>query len=149
MIIQFNCCELDKIAKLPDSKLILIFCLYINRANMLERKISNNHNMLQNKLHIGNKYSALLTQKYIIESKNGLFSNYTCAEPQSYLTNCLFLHSKVSPQLKSDYLYILGQRSLNNYNNWVPDDYVEEHHLSNPFIQHYKSKIIFTLEKPL
>jgi hypothetical protein len=149
MIIQFNWCELNSITKLPDSKIILMFCLYINKSNPLERKISNNHSMLQKKLHIGNSYSALSAQKYILNSRNGIFSNYICAEPQSYLTNCSFLHAKVAPQLKSDYLYILGQRSLNNHNNWVPEEYVEKHHLTNPFITHYKSKIIFTLEKPL
>jgi len=149
MIIQFNWCELNSITKLPDSKIILMFCLYINKSNPLERKISSSHALLQKKLHIGKNYLALSAQNFILESRNGLFSNYVCQEPQSYLTNCSFLHAKVPPQLKSDYLYILAQRSLNNYNNWIPEEYVEEHHLTNPFIKHHKSKIIFTLEKQL
>jgi hypothetical protein len=105
--------------------------------------------MLRKKLNIGNNYYGLLHTKLIVDSKNGIFSNFYCKEPQNYLTNCSFLHSKVSAQKKADYMYILGQRSLNNFNNWIPDNYVEPEHWENPFIKHENSKIIFTLEKQL
>lgn len=149
MIIQFNWYELNKLTRIPENQIILMFCLYINRATPLVKRISSNHMMLQKKLHIKNVYSALLAQRLIIDSKNGIFSNYVCAEPQNYVTNCTFLHAKVPPYLKAQYLYMLGQRSLNNYNNWIPEDYVEPEQFSNPFVQHTNSKIIFTLEKQL
>lgn len=149
MIIQFNWYELTQTTKLAESQVILMFCLYINRHKPLVKRISSSHFMLRKKLNIGNNYYGLLHTKLIVDSKNGIFSNFYCKEPQNYLTNCSFLHSKVSAQKKADYMYILGQRSLNNFNNWIPDNYVEPEHWENPFIKHENSKIIFTLEKQL
>ena len=149
MIIQFNWYELTQTTKLAESQVILMFCLYINRHKPLVKRISSSHVMLRKKLNIGNNYYGLLHSKLIVDSKNGIFSNFYCKEPQNYLTNCSFLHSKVPAQKKADYMYILGQRSLNNFNNWIPDNYVEPEHWGNPFIKHENSKIIFTLEKQL
>ncbi len=149
MIVQFNWYELNSITRIPDCQVILIFCLYINRSNPLVPRIASSHHMLQKKLNIGNNYYSLIHSKLIVESKNGIFSNYQCREPQSYITNCSFLHKKTSPYLKSEYLYILSQRSLDNKNCWVPDNYVEENYWKNPFIKHENSKLKFTLEKQL
>ena len=117
MIIQFNWYELTQTTKLAESQVILMFCLYINKHKPLVKRISSSHVMLRKKLNIGNNYYGLLHSKLIVDSKNGIFSNFYCKEPQNYLTNCSFLHSKVSAQKKADYMYILGQRSLNNFNN--------------------------------
>lgn len=149
MIIQFNWYEINSITKIPESQIILMFCLYINKATPLVKRISSSHMMLQKKLHIKNVYSSLLSRKFIIDSTNGIFSNYVCNEPQNYVTNCSFLHAKVNPYIKAQYMYMLGQRSLNNYNNWIPEDYVEPELFNNPFVKHTNSKIIFTLEKQL
>jgi hypothetical protein len=149
MIVQFNWIELNKITRIPDCQTILMFCLYINKVSPTIKRISGNHLMLRKKLNISNNYYAIIHNKLIVESANGIFSNYTCAEPQGYLTNCSFLHAKVSPKVKSEYLYILSQRSLGNKNCWIPDNYVEPEYWKNPFIKHENSKIKFTLEKQL
>lgn len=149
MIIQFNWLELNQASKIPDCHVILLFCLYINRAVPEVRRISSSHDMLRKKLNISNNYSILLYKNLLINSPNGIFSNYSCKEPQSYLTNCSFLHAKVSPKAKSEYLYILSQRSLGTKNLWIPDTYVEPEYWKNPFIKHENSKIKFTLEKQI
>jgi hypothetical protein len=149
MIIQFNWYELNSITRIPDSQVILMFCLFINKSNPLVPRIAGSHQILQKKLNIGNNYYALIHSKLILESKNGIFSNFRCEEPQSYLTNSSFLHSKTSPYLKSEYLYILSQRNLGNKNCWIPENYVETECWKNPFITHNKSKLNFTLEKQL
>jgi hypothetical protein len=149
MIIQFNWYELNQITRIPDCHAILIFCLYINRASPTTKRIASNHLMLQKKLNIGKNYYTLIDRKLIIDSKNGIFSNFKCVEPQSYITNCSFLHAKTPARVKSEYLYILAQRSLNNLNTWVPENYVDSAYWKNPFIKHQNSKINFTLEKQL
>jgi hypothetical protein len=149
MIVQFNWYELNNITRIPDCQVILIFCLYINKLNPEVKRISSSHHMLQKKLNISNNYYSLVHSKLILETRNGIFSNFKCAEPQSYITNCSFLHAKVSPFVKSEYLYILSQRSLGNKNCWVPENYVESDYWNNPFIKHNKPKLNFTLEKQL
>jgi hypothetical protein len=146
MSIQFNWYELNYTTRIPDAQVILLFCLYINKYKPLARRIASNHIMLQNKLHIRKNYYTIIYKNCIIEHRNGIFSNYTCIEPQSYLFNCSFLHARVPAQTKSEYMYILSQRSLNNRNNWIPEDYVEEKYWNNPFIEHKQSKLIFKLE---
>lgn len=149
MIIQFNWYELNKITRIPDCQVILAFCLFINRKNPDIKRIAGSHHMLKQKLNITNNYYALIHNKLILDCANGIFSNYECQEPQSYITNCSFLHAKVPPKIKCEYLYILSQRSLSNKNCWIPENYVEPEYWNNPFIKHENSKIKLTLEKQL
>ena len=141
MIVQFNWYELNKITRIPDCQVILTFCLFINRKNPDIKRISGSHHMLKQKLNIANNYYALIHNKLILDCANGIFSNYTCQEPQSYITNCSFLHAKVPARTKCEYLYILSQRSLGNKNCWIPENYVEPEYWNNPFIKHENSKI--------
>jgi hypothetical protein len=146
MSIQFNWCEMISVSTLADAHVVLLFCLYANVYYPSNRRIASSHRMLQNKLHIGKNYYSLIASKFVIEHKNGLFSNFACTEPQSYLNNCSFVHSRVPAYLKSEYLHILSQRSINNTNNWIPEEYVEPKYWDNPFIERKQSKLIFTLE---
>jgi hypothetical protein len=146
MSIQFNWYELNQITRVPDAQVILLFCLYINKYRPLAKRIASNHIMLRTKLHIQNNYYNIIHQKCIIEHRNGIFSNYTCIEPQSHVVNCSFVHAKVPAYLKCQYLYILSQRRLNSSNIWIPEDYVEPEYWNNPFIEHKQSKLIFKLE---
>lgn len=147
MNIQFNWYELTNASKLADAHVVLIFCLYANVYYPSNRRVASSHRMLQRKCHIGKDYYGLLPSKYLIEHYNGLFSNYECEEPQSYIRNCSFLHSRHPSYLKSQYLYMLSQRSINNTNYWIPEEYVTPKLWNNPFIERKNSKIIFTLEK--
>lgn len=147
MIIQFNFCELDSITKLSENKLVLLFCLYANKAFPLEKKIATNIKTLKTKLNIKTEPITLLTKRLIIETKHGVFSNYVCQEPQCYLTDRSFLTRRLPVSTKIEYLHMISQRNMANYNNWIPKNYVPTNYLTNPLIVINNEKIYFPLEK--
>lgn len=149
MIIQFGWNELHNIDSTPEAKLILLFCLYINRASPLEKRIATDPYFLAKKLKIDFVPATLITRRFILQSRQGLFSNYVCKEPQSYLTSMKFIHTDAPAQEKVNYLYMLSQRAMNNPNNWIPREYVDEKLLTNRFIYTTTTKIIFLPEKQL
>lgn len=149
MIIQFGWDELHSIDSSPEAKLILLFCLYINRSNSLEKKIASSSYLLAKKLKISYIPPALITKRYVLQGRNGLFSNYVCREPQSYLTSMRFIHTDAPAKEKANYIYMLSQRSMNNTNNWIPREYVDDKLLNNRFIYTTPTKIYFLPEKQL
>jgi hypothetical protein len=148
MIIEYNWHEFTTISSLPEGHMVLLFALYVNKSR-IDKKLSANETLLMKKLNIDLMPNSLIFSKRLIQTYNGIFSNYKCKEPQNYITNCSFLHSKYPSKLKSNYLYILGQRSLANKNTWIPKEYVDEEHHTNPFITLDQDKLIFKLEKQL
>ena len=150
MIIQFNWCEINELTTLPDNKLILIFCLYANKAFPLERRIASSIQFLNKKLNTKAYPSTLLNAGLIYANKkNEVFSNYVCKEPQVYLTNFDFLTRKIPSYQKTDYLHMISQRRMSDRNNWIPRDYVSRTILDNPLIFLTATKIYFPLEKQI
>lgn len=142
MITEYNWYELQTISKVPENQIVLMFALYIGAG----KKMSNNWEMLRYKLCLELIPRDLSTRKFVLKTDNGLFSNYKCNDPQNYVRNLSFLHSKVTAETKLEYLYILSQRRLNNPNNWIPEDYVEPEYRSNIFTYRRAGKIHFPLE---
>jgi transposase len=142
MIVQYNWYELNKISKLPEAHVITIFCLSIGT----DKPISYDTQLLKHKLNIDNIPNSLFTSNIITRYHHGIFCNYTTNEPQCYINNPSFVHMRWSAQDKSDYLYILSQRSISNKNNWIPDYYIHRKYHNNPLIAREKGKITFPLE---
>lgn len=143
MVVQYNWYELNKISKIPDAHVLIIFCLYIGT----EKPLSYSFNLLKQKLNIETIPNSLLTSNIITSYNHGIFCNYKTNEPQCYITNPSFVHMRWSAQDKSDYLYILSQRSIANKNNWIPEYYIHRKYHTNPLIAREKGKITFPLEK--
>jgi hypothetical protein len=142
MVIRYNWCEITSITKVPESQLILIFALCVG----LNKPLSGSLDLLKKKLFLDAIPSTLINYGYIGIHRTGIFSHYKTIEPQSYIRDCSFLHMRFSAKHKSDYLYILSQRSIINENNWIPEHYVEPQYHTNPLIRKIKDKIIFPLE---
>lgn len=143
MVVQYNWYELNKISKLPEAHVITIFCLYVG----IHKPISYSVEMLKKKLNIDAIPSGLIDNNIITQYHHGIFSNYITNEPQCYIRNCSFVHMRWSAKEKSDYLYILSQRSIKNTNDWIPDYYIPTKYHTNPFIARDRGKITFPLEK--
>jgi transposase len=142
MIVQYNWYELNIISKLPEAHVLVIFCLSIG----LDKPISYSTNLLKKKLNIENIPNSIFSKNIITCYDHGIFCNYKTNEPQCYIRNTSFVHMRLSAQTKSDYLYILSQRSIGNKNNWIPDYYIHHKYHNNPLIGREKGKITFPLE---
>ena len=145
MIIQYNWHELQTITKVPENQILLMYALSVGFA----QKMSNHPIMLRDKLNLDVVPMDLFKRRFLLRTDIGIFSNYQCNEPQNYITNVSFLHSKVSPITKLEYLYILSQRSLKNLNTWIPEDYVEPQYRKNVYVYTRNGKIYFPLEKQI
>jgi hypothetical protein len=143
MITEYNWYELQTISRVPENQILLMFALYIGIGN----KMSNNWELLRYKLYLEKIPRELKTKRFILRTDNGVFSNYKCNDPQNYVKNLSFIHSKVSVETKLEYLYILSQRSLDNPNNWIKQDYVEPEYWTNIFTYRKEGKIFFPLEQ--
>ena len=148
MIVQFNCAEITAISVTPENQLILAFCMCINTLNPHARKMARNIDDLRNKLKLNSISTSLISKKLIINSYNGIISNYICAEPQNYMTNIAFMYADVHVKHKTNYLHMLAQRPITSKNNWIPKYYVEtKQYNTNPFITIINDNIHFKLEK--
>lgn len=143
MIVQYNWYELNSISKLPEGHVLVIFALSVG----MSKPISYSTNMLKHKLNIDNIPNSIFSKNIITQYHHGIFCNYKTNEPQCYIRNTSFVHMRLSAQIKSDYLYILSQRSIANKNNWIPDYYIHQKYHNNPLIGREKGKITFPLEK--
>ncbi len=142
MVVRYNWCEITSITKVPESQLILMFALYVGT----KKPLSGSLELLRKKLHLDKMPSTLVNYGYIGVYNTGVFSHYKTIEPQSYIRDCSFLHMRFTAKEKSDYLYILSQRSIVSKNNWIPEHYVEQQYHTNPLIRKIKDKITFPLE---
>lgn len=147
MIIQFNWYEIQSVSMLADTSLTLFFCLFINEAYPVQKRIASSPEALKYKLRIKQFPTALLSRNLIVQTHYGLFSNYKCAEPQSWVSNCRFVHADVPAIDKANYLHILSQRRIHELKNWIPKQYVDKKHWTNPFVTLQDDKLIFKLEK--
>jgi hypothetical protein len=148
MIIQFNWCEFVSISKYDiETPIVLLFALYVNRAYPIEKRMASSLYALRGKLGIRKFPSYLVNNNHLILHKHGVFSNYSCIEPQVYTTNCSFLISKHPPEHKRNYIYMLSQRNMHHRTNTIPMDYIEKDFYNNPFIQIKNNQITFPLEK--
>lgn len=145
MITQYNWYELQTISKVPENQILLMFALYMG----FHKKMSNDPIMLRDKLYLEVVPKDLFSRKFLLRTKNGIFSNYQCADPQNYVTDMSFIHRKVPATTKLEYLYILSQRSLTNPNNWIPEDYVEPKYRNNVYTYRKNGNIYFPWEIPL
>lgn len=141
-VTEYNWYELQTISRLPEDQILLMFALYVGFQN----RLGNCPIMIQNKLFLDKIYNGLFNRKFLIRTDQGIFSNYICSDPQNYVRNLSFIHSKVSPIVKLEYLYILSQRSLKNQNDWIPADYVEPQYHTNVFIYKRDGKLYFPWE---
>jgi hypothetical protein len=146
MIIQFNGYELKSISESPSAQIVLLYCLIINRIDPLERKLSNNLYLLKEKLNIGFIPNILFTNRFLLNSRLQIFSNYECSEPQSYITNYRFLFDKTNEIDKANYIYMLSLRHMGNRTNTIPLNYLDSTLYANPYIGIRNNKVIFTLE---
>ncbi len=142
MITLYNWYELNSISELPEAHIALIFALRIGR----DKPLSANLNLLKAKLHINTVPNRLFSLNILGYYNTGVFSHYVTQEPQSYIRNCSFVHTRFSAHDKADYIHILSQRSIENKNNWIPAYYVDKKYYTNPLITKIDNKIIFPLE---
>lgn len=142
MTILYNWYELNNISVLPESHVLMIFCLSVNQ----DRPISHSTRLLRKKLNIETIPNSIIQKNVIIQYDHGIFTTLKTKEPQCYINNTSFVHMRLSAQIKSDYLYILSQRSIANKNNWIPDYYIPLKYHTNPLIAREKGKITFPLE---
>jgi hypothetical protein len=142
MVIQYNWYELNKISTLPDTHVLIIFCLSIG----VDKPISYSIKLLKQKLNIESIPNSLFSNNIITQYPHGIFCNYKTNEPQCYIRNTSFVHMRWSSQDKSDYIYILSQRSIANTNSWIPEYYIPQKYHNNPLIGREKGKITFPLE---
>jgi hypothetical protein len=89
---EYNWYELQTISRAPENQIILMFALYVG----LHKKMSNSFELLRYKLAIDTLPVDLVTRRFILKTDNGIFSNYTCNDPQNYVKNLSFLHYKTS-----------------------------------------------------
>lgn len=144
MSILLNTFEIKKASrKSTDAEVILTFALCFGIGNV----ISSNFLLLKRKLHIKSVPEHLFINGHLKKYRNLIVSNFSIKEPQCYMSNPKWLHYNISSKEKSDYLYILGQRSLQNKNRFIPEYYVEEQYWKNPLIKHSDRKLTFILEK--
>jgi hypothetical protein len=148
MIIQFNWCELNSISTSPSAHIVLLYCLLINRTSPIERKLSTNLYLLKDKLNIRYIPNYLFHNRYLLNRRLQIISNYQCNEPQAYITNYKFLFDKTSEEDKANYIYMLSLRNMSNLTNRIPMDYIDPYLYPNPYIGIRKNQIIFKLEKP-
>ena len=142
MVVQYNWYELNKISKMPEAHVVVIFCLSVGT----NKPISYSLPLLKQKLNIDNIPNSIFSYNIVTQYAHGIFCNYNTNEPQSYIRNSSFVHMRLSAQVKSDYLYILSQRPIGNLNNWIPDYYIHRKYYTNPLIGREKGKITFPLE---
>lgn len=144
MNILLNTLEIKKVAKnIPEAEVVLTFALSIG----YERVISYNFASLREKLAIRHIPEHLFTNGYLVKYQSKIVSKFRIVEPQCYMTNPSWLHYNLSAKTKSDYLHILGQRSLCNKNRTIPEYWVEPTYWKNPLIKHSDRTITFILEK--
>lgn len=144
MRILLNILEIQKAAKNnSDAQVVLTFALAAGK----DRVISTNFTSLRQKLHIATVPQFLFTKGYLQKYPNKIVSRFQILEPQCYMTNPGWLHYQVSSKIKSDYLHILGQRSISNSEKQFPEYYVEAQYRKNPLITHADRMIKLTLEK--
>lgn len=142
--ILLNILEIKKFAKSnKDAEILLTFALAIGPNKI----ISNNFYNLKQKLHIDSFPNFLITKGYFDKYPDKIVSRFTIEEPQCYMTNASWLHYPLPSIIKSDYLHILGQRSLDNKTRFFPEYYLEERYRKNPLINHSDRKIKLILEK--
>jgi len=144
MSILLNTLEIKKAAKYNfDAEVLLTFALSVG----YNRVISNSFLTLKTKLHITNIPEHLFINGHLKKYGKKIVSRFTIQEPQCYMNNPSWLHYNISSKTKSDYLYILGQRSLHNKNRFIPEHYVEDRYWKNPLIKHSDRIITLILEK--
>ena len=144
MRILLNILEIKKAARQnPNAEVVLAFALAVGK----DRIISTNFISLREKLNIASVPEFLFTKGYLQKYPNKIVSRFEILEPQCYMTNPSWLHYKVPVKTKSDYLHILGQRSLSNTSKIFPEYYLRERHWKNPLITHADRMIHLTLEK--
>jgi hypothetical protein len=144
-IIILNVLEIKQLAQNnADAEVLLAFCA----SKKVGSVIAKDEVSLQRKLNIKYIPRHLYNKGYLQYKPTGnIVSYFRIHEPQCYMTNYLWLGYNVSSKIKSDYLHILGQRSIANNNRFIPDYYIDEIYWKNPLICHADRKINLILEK--
>lgn len=125
-----------------ESILILAYCIKIGYNNI----IANSSNHLFKLLNINKIPQRLFVKKYLVTNKGKIISHFKCQEPQSYFNNSYFLTARCLPAQKIKYLFMLGHRSINELNSFIPVDYIDEKHHNNLFIKIRNKKLYFIPE---
>ncbi len=110
-------------------------------------KIANNGNQLMAKLHLHNIPVRVFQRKFLFVKKQGIYSSYTCKDPQSYFTNKDFITTTHTTAQKIKYLYMLAQRPISVEDIFIPKYYVPERLWNNPFIEIDDKHINFITER--
>ena len=144
MSILLNTLEIKKAAKNNyDAEVLLTFALCVG----FNKVVSNSFLHLKRKLNINNIPEHLFINGHLKKYDKKIVSRFLIKEPQCYMTNPSWLHYQIASKEKSEYLYILGQRSLNNKNRFIPEYYVEEQYWKNPLVKHSDRILTLILEK--
>jgi hypothetical protein len=143
MVTLFNYYELKNKGKTYEGILILAYCLtqpYMSR-------LSIDADGIRRKLHIDIVPPHLFRLGYLKVHKNGIFNCFRIKEPQSYFNNGSFLSIKIPIHKKIEYLYILGQRRINDDNIFFPRYYLTEKQQQNPLILNVGEQTQLIMEK--
>jgi hypothetical protein len=144
-IIVLNVLEIKTLAQNnADAEVLLTFCA----SNEVGSVLAKDEISLQRKLNIKYIPRHLYNKGYLQYKPPGnIVSYFSIHEPQCYMINSSWLTYNVSSKVKSDYLHILGQRSITNKKRFIPDYYIDQVYWKNPLICHVDRKIKFILEK--
>ena len=144
MVTLFNYYELKNKGKTYEGILILTYCL----TRPYGSRLSIDADGIRRKLHIEVIPAHLFRLGYLVVHKNGIFNAFRLNEVQSYFTNDSFLFLKnVSIHKKIEYLYILGQRRINDNNTFFPRYYLTAKQQQNPLILNVEEQTHLTMER--
>lgn len=145
MRLEYNWEELKKHTQSDEARLLLFYCLYANEVSK-SRWLAKSSSRLQERLNITDIPYSLFATFRIIETPFGLRSNYTCDDPQVYVSNCSFMFDKTPVKEKVNYLELLSLRHINDTNNSIPLKYARLPLRTNIYTSIENDRIIFNQE---
>lgn len=131
----------------PEGIIILTYGLTLGYNVLLTR----NANSFMKHLGIYKIPASLFKRQYLtVNRKKEIFFKYKTKEPQSYFTGTEFLTTKVNPNYKVQYLYLLGNRNLLDTRNYILTDYFSDKYLetikNNHLVKIDNNRIYFLYE---
>ena len=85
--------------------------------------------------------------KLLIREKRGVFSNYSCVDPQTYFIDYSFLKAKCLAKEKVEYLYMLSNRVMTSNKSYIPKNYINQKYWKNLFVKIEDDKLYFIPEQ--
>jgi len=140
----FNWNELKRDAGNNNEGILILLTAQLVGYN---KKIGYGGNHLMAKLKIHSIPPIIFRRNFLFVQKQGIYSRYRCADPQSYFTNKDFISTAHPVKHRVEYLYMLAQRPISVKDTFIPKHYVPERLWKNPFIEIDDEKIHFITER--